>query len=1049
MSLPTSHRSRLLDALAAATEEAPTARKLLLAPTRGGGRELLRSLARSGTSWLGWEVLTARPLALEIVAGRLAEAGRDVLDEVGEDARLDAALEGALQAAESAAFTELAEGVGFRRAMRDAVRALRLAGIGPARLRRDGPSDPEKRELLAAALERYESGLDRDDVSDGVRWVDTAFVLGEAVRALKAGDPTGFARIWIVPGVSGRGLGGRLVRTLEARGARRLSADPVVGVPPSPSMVWEGAEAASPLSFLSAPGRMPAEGGAPAGSAIDLFHAGSVNDELREVLRRAMRAGLRWDEVEIVATDAGVYGSALHGLAARLDVPVTFGVGLPVERTRAGQAVAAWTRWIREGFPSAVLRGLLQAGLLVPPRPHRSSSGPALARRLRALRIGWGRARYVPALRAALDRREGPAEPGRKETEEEARARMRRECRQLEAILALVEPVLDAVPPLPDRFDDPRPPVSPAALATGLRTFLSFVPGRGEVDRTALERLTRILLRVEAELTRPAPFSASLATLERYLEIRVPAPRAEGPAPWRSNGGHLYLTDLEHGGLSGRRATFVVGLDAQRASAGRVQDPILLDAERRRLDADALPTSGARAEDQRFLLSGLLARLRGRVTLSYAAWDPTESRSRLPSPLLLQAFRVARRDARLGYRELREALGDPVSAVPRDHAGESGETAGLVDAQDVWLAALDREGSLRAGESAVRDAYPFLDAGLAMRDAAEGPPSIVHGVLPPAPELDPRRSGAPVSASRLECLGACPRRYFLRYVLELYPPRDPEHDPDVWLDALERGSLLHDVYERTLLEARRREVALDSDAFPEVAVEVLEDAAATVEARVPPPSRVVRDRELEALREDVLAFVEMTRRDGDRWREVEFSFGMPGSPLDPVELGVPGGRIFARGAVDRIDVRGGALHLIDYKTGRPGRFRKGGSYHGGRRLQHVLYTRVAQALFDEPVRGLSYRFPTRRAENASVDFRTAELGDGLELVGRLLDGVAAGTFVPTDDASDCRFCDYRSICKVKDAAWGDPESPLADWAASRLDAPALAQLAAVRGWEER
>jgi hypothetical protein len=59
-------------------------------------------------------------------------------------------------------------------------------------------------------------------------------------------------------------------------------------------------------------------------------------------------------------------------------------------------------------------------------------------------------------------------------------------------------------------------------------------------------------------------------------------------------------------------------------------------------------------------------------------------------------------------------------------------------------------------------------------------------------------------------------------------------------------------------------------------------------------------------------------------------------------------------------------------------------------------------------------------------------------VGRLLDLVAGGAFVPTDDKGDCRFCDYACICRVKYEKRGGVESsPRAAWSAEvieRLDA---------------
>ena len=91
---------------------------------------------------------------------------------------------------------------------------------------------------------------------------------------------------------------------------------------------------AAPGSYLHAVERY--EGPRP---RIELFAAGSVYDELRGVLRRAMELGARWDEVEIIAADPALYGSALHALADPLEIPVTFAVGLPV----SAPAPVAWS----------------------------------------------------------------------------------------------------------------------------------------------------------------------------------------------------------------------------------------------------------------------------------------------------------------------------------------------------------------------------------------------------------------------------------------------------------------------------------------------------------------------------------------------------------------------------------------------------------------------------------------------------------------------------------------------------------------------------------
>ncbi|HSG47329.1 MAG TPA: hypothetical protein VLA43_05850, partial [Longimicrobiales bacterium] len=443
---------------------------------------------------------------------------------------------------------------------------------------------------------------------------------------------------------------------------------------------------------------------------VTLFHAASVTDELREVLRRVVARGLRWDEVEIVTPDPAAYGSALHALSLTLGIPVTYAVGLPLERTRVGRVVHAYLDWVAEGFQAAPVRRLLEAGDLRPPRSRGQIPAATLARRFRGLRIGWGRKRYRSTLRTALQGVE-VLERRRTESEEQHERRKARVRDELAALRSIFFPVLRETPRVPDRATEAGRPISAAELARGLRAFLRRVPrGRGP-ERAARDEVLRVLERVESTLLRRTHFRGALAVLRRHLELRV---RAEVPdpgegddpgAPWASEGGHLHLSDLEHGGYAGRKAVFFVGMDAERVPGHGSQDPLLLDSDRRILGR-ALPTSSEISRERSFRFSALFARIRGEVTLSYAAWDPVEARAPNPSPLLLQALRLGRGDPSLTFEELREALGPVVCAVP------SGSRPAL-DADDAWMARLGDGPVLRHGIDAVCAAYPGLGSGVA------------------------------------------------------------------------------------------------------------------------------------------------------------------------------------------------------------------------------------------------------------------------------------------------------------------------------------------------
>jgi hypothetical protein len=201
---------------------------------------------------------------------------------------------------------------------------------------------------------------------------------------------------------------------------------------------------------------------------------------------------------------------------------------------------------------------------------------------------------------------------------------------------------------------------------------------------------------------------------------------------------------------------------------------------------------------------------------------------------------------------------------------------------------------------------------------------------------------------------------------------------------------------------------------------------------VPPPSNTVYDREVAELRADVAAFASMCRADGAPWVDLELSFG--NDEKQPVLVPLLNGRIKLQGRVDRVDeTEDGRLVVIDYKTGSPAPY-TGVSFQGGRRLQHYLYSYAVEQLLGRKVARMEYRFPTARADNAIVDYDVATLDAGRELISALLDNVAAGRFLPTDERADCTFCDFRTCCRVATVK-NETVSPMAAWARNLAPVP--------------
>ncbi len=1044
-------------------------RKILVARTRGEGKELLRQAALRGRSWVGFEVSTLRPLATKIAASALARAGRTVIDAFDEHALVECAIDEVTALPRFARFRELAEKTGFRDAVRRSVAVLRSGGVHPpvslpAGPRDDPPVRPrddaprpgfDKRALVTQVLARFETLLRAENRTDTAGMLKTAVQVlstrGETHRrSSAAGDflheppkrerqnalPAD-TRIFLLPGLAGRGLEGRFLAELRRLGAVILKTDPVEGLRVPKGILWDVAPPQAPGSYLHAVDRCRTEMRPDQGPGhIELFTAASVYDELRGVLRRVLDMGARWDEVEVVAADPWSYGSALHALAEPMGVPVTFAVGLPVERTRPGRVVSTYFRWIENGFQESLFRAMVEAGDIVAPRPRHRMGGPRLARALRRLRIGWGRNRHLGKIEQALKDLDS-MEPGRYEDEEGLKRRKKRMDAELRALRALLRPVIRATPPKDG-------PISPAQIATGVTSLLARVAPGTDTDETARQRLLRQLNRIEATVTRVTDFASAAAIVRSYMEIRIPAPRTEGMAPWSSAPGHLYMTDLRHGGATGRRFTFIVGLDSGSVLGSLHEDPLIGDEERFRLGRGELPLAADRAIEARFNFAQLFARLRGTVVLSYACWDPGESRELTPAPELLQALRLRQRNPTLAFDDLSRYLGLTESRLPRP------EIRVNLDVGDVWLRALTTDsGRLRDGAEAIGRSFPRLGSGMALIRALDtDQPSVHTGFLGThSPPLSYQNfSDRPFSASALGDLGACPRRFLFRYVLKAYAPDDPEFDPDRWLNALERGSLLHAVYEETLKEAAARRLEPADDRFMDLALGLVDRKGALELLNTPSPSEAVYLWEMEALRDDVRSFVEMIRGESPRWAHLEWRFGTDAG----MRMKAGNGSVLVRGVVDRVDDHGAHLRVVDYKTGSGyGYGSRSGVYDGGRRLQHVVYTTAVSALRGKPVDAMEYHFPTRRGENRIRRYDTGGLLAAGRLIETLLEGMRRGWFPATDDAgNDCRFCDYQEVCGAEAKAWGRMGCRFAEWTRRNLHTlDELSLLRKVRNWD--
>ena len=968
------------------------------------GRELLVTLARRTGGWIGWEATTLRGLAESLAFFPLAERGVRVADDVTINAIANQALDAARdERGVGAHFASLAAGLGFRQAVRDAILELRIAGVTSDQLRAVATKGSPAHHL-PVVLSAYERLL-------GERLLaDPADVFRLALEAFDREAPFVLdGIIALAPLRTPRGLPGELMTRLLAHGAVTLDSD-------------IGAGGTTLHADVQA----------------DFFAAASPSDELREIFRRVMAEGLRWEDIEIVATDPDAYGIALDAFSQRLGVGATMLQGIPLGRTRIGRAIDRWLDWLDDGLPADVLRQALEAGETN--SPDRALQSTSLIWELRSLKIGWGRARYEAA-RDLLASSRRLNDLLRREDEGADEFAMRKASREQTSheLRALLDALLVATPAVPERGSDLPVRASCASLASATIQYLALFPLHGPSELQTRERVLTRLGALSAVEEEPGTFANAMAALRESLaDLRAWPLVTSERKPWSAAGGMPHLATLSHAGTTGRPRVFVVGFDADRTGGSGRQDPLLPDVLRRALGEGRLMTSVERRDEKARDVARSLAGLRGRVTISYATSATLDGREASPSPFLLDAWRQASGRGDDSYEALRNALRPPASAIPARAA--DGQLIGVlpIDARDAWLDALADGPLLLDGTQAIRQAFPVLAAGLDAADAAASPAlSAYHGMVPEAgalldPTANPDRE---ISPSSLETLAKCPLQWFYRYGLNLRPTVDPEYDPDAWLDNLQRGSLLHEVFEAFTREFQGRQDELEGDAASARIRDIARKIIARWRAQVPPPGETIFEAQQHELLEAASAFLHMERErfaSGDRGRWLAFELGF-GRGDGTGTFTLPDGRVLrTQGRADRVDeMPDGSLRVIDYKTGKSSfylRSAKKPPFNGGRQLQPAIYLSAVEARLGKPASSFEYRFPTDRGQNETVSYSRAEVAAVPALVSGLLDHVRNGRFIPTNDKGDCGFCDHQEICRATRDDWHNTSSPRAEWA---------------------
>jgi hypothetical protein len=1026
--------NRLTTSLADVCSQHLLSEKWLLAPSRRVGQQWLEAVTRSGQPVVNVRVKTLTSLAIDLAAEQMAARGLTVVSPRGGAFLIENIIR-RLRADGLQYLVHLEPSAGLAEAVYAAVVAIRQSGLAVESLDAERFEVAGKGHDLRAILSAYLAELDAGQLIDssGLLHLATARIGHDADFLPKD-------LLLLVPtGMECSPLERTLIETFPL--AQRLDL-------PIDEPATQGDTTATDLELLRWL-ENPADAPPPVGDGTVRIRraVGEVN-EVRDVLRCCVAGQVRFDDVELLHTDAETYLPLVYETLCTLaregetlgdDLPVTFAEGVPCRYSRPGRALAMWLAWIADDYPQRTLVQMLREGLLEASQPgQEEASYSRLSGLLRGVGIGFGRERYRVQLQdriAGLQRQlADPAETHDEDGEPrpDRLVSLQRQLRASQSLDVLCESLLACTPTNPSN--------QPEVLAGALQFLNSLARTVNQIDRFAVLKLAGEISEMQQWLKLgdgDISFDAREWLSRLPSEARV---LGSGPRP-----GCLHVAHTNSGGHTGRPHTFIIGLDDSRFPGAGLQDPLLLDSERRKLSPELI-TAADRLEHKLGDFTRLLARLRGKLTLSFCTRSVDDDREMFPSGPVLAAYRLLSGKHDGDQSDLSAWLAQqspPASFAPHDQAE-------CLSGAEWWLWRLCGPTLVHDPGALVLQQFPHLAQGRrATAERRRTEFTAYDGRVEQAgPDLDPTRSDHQVlSANRLQKIGKCPLMYFFEYGLGITPPDELEVDPTVWLDALAEGLLLHELFETFIRELLTTERIPSSKRDEARLRELLDAQIDHYRELYPVPSESVFQRQRARLEQAAMTFLREEQRhctrEGSRPVYLEASLGMPaeehGTPLDtldPVPVKLTGGRqVQLRGRIDRIDLIGdGAVKTFaiwDYKTGSSWSYKRDDPFQQGRFLQPYLYvTMVTHRLRmavdpDAAVRYFGFFFPGAKGRGERITWTGETLASGREILESLVQIVSSGAFSATNNVEDCKFCNYRGVCGDVDAVVAASKAKLA------------------------
>lgn len=500
-------------------------------------------------------------------------------------------------------------------------------------------------------------------------------------------------------------------------------------------------------------------------------------------------------------------------------------------------------------------------------------------------------------------------------------------------------------------------------------------------------------------------------------------------SPRPSRAGRILVTSAIGGRGLPHAHVFILGLSESIFPAPIPQDPLYLESERTRLSI-ALPDNPIKTQMEQRDDEGVFYELICLPTQSLTLSRPTlkDGKEWLPSPLWRGAMAVYL-DAPQHIAQYKIGVGKSVGLAQSVTADEAftalsialtnGDNADL--GMGAWLInthphdwqAIHTQRKIELGRMEHRKtAYSGVLSATAMRDYVQN------------------RLGENYtwSATRLSDQGLCGFRFFAKYMLNLTERKDPQ----AGMDVLQRGSVLHAILEAVYAHIREKGLAVSYTNL-QTAHDLLDAIGAQMLATAPHdfgfrPTPLWEQEKINILQK-LHRFIEQdfnpekdvitTKFDisGERVPyRLEAGFGFDTAPLW-LDLGADVGKIRLRGKIDRMDIIGNSVVVMDYKSGSTEI--KIDEISGGRNYQMLVYLAAARQIATgyTVAGGLFWHLSDVKAKGIlNTQSHTHILEDGMNHLAHQISASREGDFAiepnkPQANGLCSRYCEFGKFCR--------------------------------------